>query len=54
MSSGGVSKYDLEKYVARDPERETLSIMEYFRKHYRPRRNSRGDEYDAVRRKELS
>ena len=52
VSGGRVSKCDLEKYVARDPEREALSMVEYFRKHYRTRRNSRGD-YDAVRRKEL-
>ena len=53
VSGGRVSKCDLEKYVARDPERETLSMVEYFRKHYRTRRAGRGEEYDAVRRKEL-
>ena len=43
---------DLDAYVARDPERECLSMVEYFRKHYRSRNQRRG-EYDAVRRKEL-
>ena len=50
---GRVSKCDVDKYVARDPERESLSMVEYFKKHYRTRRGSRSDEYDAVRRKEL-
>ena len=47
-----VSKCDLDKYVARDPERESLSMVEYFKKFYRSRNQRRG-EYDAVRRKEL-
>ena len=53
LASGTARKCDLDKYVARDPERETLSMVEYFKKHYRTRRNSRGGERDAVRRKEL-
>ena len=43
---------DLDAYVARDPERESLSMVEYFRRHYRSRNQRRG-EYDAVRRTEL-
>ena len=46
------SKCDLDHYVARDPERESLSMVQYFKKHYRSRNQRRG-EYDAVRRKEL-
>ena len=53
LASGTARKCDLDKYVARDPEREALSMVEYFKKHYRTRRNSRGGERDAVRRKEL-
>ena len=46
------SKCDLDKYVARDAERESLSMFQYFKKHYRSR-NARRGEYDAVRRIDL-
>ena len=49
---GRVSKCDVDAYVARDPERESLSMVEYFKKHFRSRNHRRG-EYDAVRRTEL-
>ena len=43
---------DLDAYVARDAERECLSMVEYFRRHYRSRIQRRG-EHDAVQHKEL-
>ena len=49
---GRVSKCDVDAYVSRDPERESLSMIEYFKKHFRSRNQRRG-EYDAVRRTEL-
>ena len=45
-------KCDLDKYVARDAERELLSMSQYFKKHYRSKNERRG-EYDAVRRVDL-